>query len=250
MKNVLAGKGPAYTKLAMLKSATSQLGYNQDQAKMQGYVGQQYDPTTGQPIVNYHTNVTPQGTQWAATVGEHLDPTTGQVQGMTPGEKASYYAEMATPVKSQAQQEYSNEAEREAAAGIDPRSGVAAGNAQAIGAKTAGALAEAGRQTSLEDIQRQKDWETYAGNLSQLQEQQRQSEQGADITKGGQIQTGLTDLANLGENQRQFDVTYTEGQRQAQQQRADMQKAAAAAAPSTFEKVSAGISGFVGGLGA
>lgn len=246
MKNLMQGKGPAFKKLTMLQQASKDLGYTQDQNKMQSYVGQQYDEN-GQPIVNEHTDVTPQGTQWANAVGSRIGAD-GHVEGMTPQESAAFFAEQADPVRATAQQNYSNEQEREASAGIDPRSGIAASNAQAIGAKTQGALAEAGRQTQLEDVARQKDWEGYAGDLSKLQESARSEDVNADVTKSGQNQTGLTNLAQLGENQRQFDVTYTEGQRQAAQRRADAKQAAKDATPSGMEKAAAGLSGVLGGL--
>src|SRR5262245_61205995 len=248
MRRVLGGKGPAMKRLMMLKPASRDLGYEKDIETERGYVGQQYDPETGAPIVNYHEEVTPQGTAWAETVGKHYDPATGETTGMSEREKAAFFAEQADPLRAQAQQQYASEGERLAAAGVDPRSGVAAGRAASIGAATQRGLAEAGRQTQLEDIKRKQDWEKYAGDIAALQEKERGTDVSADLTKSGQIQTGLSDLATRTEGQRQFDVTYTEGQRQAQQSREDAKRAAEAAKPSTLEMVGAGFGGLASGL--
>jgi len=245
---MLQGQGPAFRKMAFLRQASKDLGYQQAQDTMTGYMGQQYDPTTGQPIVNYHPEVTPQGTAWQQTVGKHIDPVTGQVTGLTPAEKETVFNEQATPLKARALQAEQDEASREAAAGIDPRSGVAAGRMAGLTAQEEAGLAEAGRQTTLADIQRQMDWENQAAGVMGTQERAREQNINADVTRAGQIQTGLTDLAALSENQRQFDVTYTEGQRQAAQAREDARKAAAAAKPSGLEITGGIIGGLAGGL--
>jgi len=249
IKNLLAGKGPAFKKMALLRQASKDLGYTQAQDKMTGVVGQNIDPTTGQAIVDYHTEVTPEMQEWAKTVGAHIDPATGRVIGLTPDERNTFFNTLAQPIKTQAAGAYESEGQREAAAGIDPRSGIAGERARMIGTTEASQLAGAGQQTALEDIQRQRDWETHASNIAQLEESQRASEMAGDINKYGVVQTGLTNLAQLGENQRQFDVTYTEGQRQAAQRRADAKKAAEEATPSGMEKAAAGLSGLLGGLG-
>ena len=245
---VLKGYGPAYTKLAMLKTATGLLGYNQDQQAMEKQMSGLIDPNTGQPVVNYHPEVQGEEKAWESTAQAHIDPATGQVTGLTPQEKATYFASQADPVRAQAAQASQDEETREAQAGIDPRSGIAAGRAAGISAETARGLEAAGQATSAADVAQQNQWMNAAQAAGGLQQQTQATNVGADVSRTGQDITGATNLAELGENQRQFDVTYTEGQRQAQLQRQEAAKAAAAAKPSGLQIAGSVLGGVAGGL--
>lgn len=248
ISRILKGKGPAMNRLMMLRQATEDLGYEETKHKQEDYYGQQYDEE-GRPVMDWHEESAPGFKEWQQYVQGRIDPETGEVTGLTDKQRADYYGGMHDPIAAQAQQQYGNEMERASAAGIDPRSGMAADRAMAIGAKTQQALAEAGRKTEEANLERMRDTEKYAGDLARLEEQKRSSQTTADVARQGQIEQGMGGLTEMDEKQRQFDVEYTEGQRQAQQRREDAKKAAKEAEPSTFDKVASGIGGFFGGLG-
>jgi hypothetical protein len=109
-------------------------------------------------------------------------------------------------------------------------------------------LEAAGQATSAADVAQQNQWMNAAQAAGGLQQQTQATNVGADVSRTGQDITGATNLAELGENQRQFDVTYTEGQRQAQLQRQEAAKAAAAAKPSGLQIAGSVLGGVAGGL--
>jgi hypothetical protein len=247
MRRVIHGKGPAMNKLMMLRQATGMLGYEEDENQLRDIMGKQVDEE-GRPVMDYHEEQAPTYDEYQDYVSGHMDPETGEMVGLTPKERATYYAGQHDPIMAQAQQRYGDEQERLNAAGIDPRSGVAASRAEGIGAQTASELAEAGRKTEEANLGRKKDFEKQAGDLAALEERKRSSSTSADIERQGAIERTYGGMSELGEKERQFDVEYTEGQRQAKQRREDAEKAAKEAAPGTFEKVTAGVGGFFGGL--
>jgi len=240
-KQSLRGTQPT-RRLMDIRGTDIATGLTAEREAAQKELSQQYDPTTGKPIIDYHEEAAPVMSDYEKQLQGELG------QGFTPSERAAYYGAQHDPLMARQAQAMSDEGERSAAAGIDPRSGVAAGRAAGIQAQTAAGLAAAGRDTELANLKRKEDIEQQAANMSGLEESKRASETQSELGRLGTIEAGLGQQSGLGENARQFDYTLAEGQRQAEQRRQDIAKAAREMQPTTLEKVSSGISGFLGGL--
>ena len=232
-----------FGRLAGIRTADEALGFTQDQQALREHLQQQLTPE-GTAKVDYREEGEPLMTQDEKYLQERLG------QGFTPQERAAYYGSLHDPLMAQAAEANENQSTKLAAAGIDPRSGVANARAQQVQAATARGLAEAGRQTEEANLQRKQQIEQEAQNMSALEESRRSNEVGSQLSRLATIEAGMGGMANLGENQRQFDYELAEGQRQAALRRQDIADAAAKMEPSTLEKVSGGLQGFMAGIGA
>src|SRR5690606_20729422 len=112
-----------------------------------------------------------------------LTPTMGRLEsyvderlgiGLTPEERQAVLHSLESPIESSADQAYRNAASSTAAAGIDPRSGVAYQRAGEIAAQRQQGLTDARMQTELLNLQRKGEIEGLGMNVAQLQEAQRQ----------------------------------------------------------------------------
>lgn len=231
-----------FRRLAAIQQTDEMLGLQEERDAARRELAQQYDPETGKAKIDFREEEEPIMSQMETYVGGHLG------QGFTPEERAAYYGAMHDPVMAQERANYENEGERLAAAGIDPRSGLAAQRAAGIQATTGRALAEAGRATEEANLRRKQDFEKYAQDMSALEERKRSGMVESELGRLGKIEEGLAGQARIGEQGREFNYELAEGQRQAQQRREDIAKAAERMEPSTLEKVAGGISGFLGGL--
>lgn len=248
MRKVAKGKGPAMRRLLMLQQVTKDLGYDDDKNALR----EQYDKSldeNGRPVMDYHEDTTPVFDEFQSYVADHLnDPTTGEAVGLTPAQKAMYYGVQHDQIRANDARTNENEMSRLAASGIDPRSGLGAARSMAISANTGAQLAQAGRNTEEANLDRVRDFESYGAGLSNLEESRRSGNVNADLTRLAQVESGMGGMAGLSERGRQFDIDYTENQRQAKMAREDMRKAAEDMEPSTTEKVTSGIGGFFSGL--
>lgn len=242
-RNLIHGKGPAMSKLMMLRQASHDLGYDTAQNDLQQhYSGQLDQAEAGQVPGGFREDQSPTYDKFQWYVGEHLGT------GFSPEERAAYFGAQKDVIGANAGETEQNEMTRLAAAGIDPRSGIAANRAAAISAETGREMAGAARDTEQANLARKRDFEGYGAGMSGLEEQRRAGEVAQANARAGQVEGGYGNLAGLAERGREYDVGYTENQRQAKLARQDMLKAAKDMQPGTFDKVAAGIGGFVGGL--
>ena len=228
-------------RLAAIQQTDAMLGAKEDKERWKNYLAQQVDEN-GRPVMDYHEDVEPTMTQMGGYIRERLGT------GFTPEERAAYYGAMHDPLKAQEQVNYGNEMTRLAAAGMDPRSGIAASRAAGIQAQTGRGLAEAGRETEKANLARKAQIEGYAQDMSALEERKRDAMQTGDLNRLAQIDQQMAGLAGLGEKEREYNYDLAESQRQNEQRRRDIEKAADRMEPSTMEKVAGGISGFLGGV--
>jgi|SRR5215831_3471826 len=232
-----------FGRLAGIRTADEALGFTKDQIALREHLAQQLTPE-GTAKVDYREAGEPLMTQDEKYLQERLG------QGFTPQERAAYYGSLHDPLMSMAQQANEDQMTKLSAAGIDPRSGVANARAAQVQQATAKGLAEAGRETEEANLQRKQQIEQEAGQMSALEESRRSNEVQSQLGRLATIEAGMGGMANLGENQRQFDYELAEGQRQAALRRQDIASAAAKMEPSTLEKVSGGLQGFMAGIGA
>jgi hypothetical protein len=230
-----------FRRLAAIQQVDEALGLSRAEKEWEEHRAKQVDEQ-GRPIIDFREEEEPLMAQMEGYVGERLG------KGFTPEERAAYYGSMHDPLKAQEAQNYESEMSRLAAAGMDPRSGIAASRAAGIQATTGRGLAEAGRKTEEANLARKAQIEGYAQDLSALEERKRADMVDSTLGRLGKLEEGMAGAAGLGERGRQFDYELAEGQRQAQQRREDIKKAADRMEPSTLEKVAGGISGFLGGL--
>lgn len=264
------GKNIPYWAMAQVRHGSERLGYNEDRDRTRENAADKTvdlregeAPTTGTL------------SSWAAGQGGpgayHMDeaPTVGRLSayvnerlgvGLTPEQEAAIRGRSRDVVESSAATMSRQQGNRLAAAGMDPRSGVANARAAAIGNDRARGLADVEREITLQDLARIRDIEGLGTNVGQLEESQRTANMGQDLATarleeagrqfnvgstegrrrfGDSLQAGLTDL---GERQREFDIDYTESAKQARRARTAWRAAANALKPTTLEYIR-GIAG-------
>jgi hypothetical protein len=231
-----------FRRMAAMNQVDQILGLQEERDAAKRQLAQQYDPETGKAIIDFREQEEPVMAQMENYIGGRLGT------GFTPEERAAYYGSLHDPIKAQERQNYESEMSRLAAAGVDPRSGLGAARASGIQATTQKALAEAGRLTEEANLRRKQDFEKYAQDMGALEERKRSGMVESELGRLGKIEEGLAGQARIGEQGREFNYELAEGARQAAQRREDIKKAAERMEPSTFEQVSGGISGFLGGL--
>lgn len=172
----------------------------------------------------------------------------GDLRGLSRNEEAMYRGNMRDAVESGHTQAAQNEMSRAAAAGIDPRSGVAANRAMQLQAQRQQALTGVERELSDMNLQRKRDYEGMLSSMAGAEEGRRQYDVRAGYDRLGQVEEGLGGLYGVGERTRQYDLDLIEGQHQSRLARAAMERAGRALEPSTLEKVGAGIGGVASGI--
>jgi hypothetical protein len=141
------------------------------------------------------------------------------------------------------------EESRLAAAGVDPRSGMAANRAMQIRAGTEGQLADLERSITDQNLNRKQEFEGYAQNLGQTEEARRQFDVTGNLRRVADVESGEGSLASLAEQQRQYDTNFAESQIQSKASRQAQKDAANALKPGVLEQVGSGLSGLFSGLG-
>src|SRR6266446_274776 len=136
LSNLNKGKGPAIHRMGMLQAAGRELGYYKTQDPYEKHV--QADLAAGSPV-DYKKGEVPTEDQYSKYVRQHLG------QSLSPEEEAAIRTPERQAVESGAREASRGEMSRLSAAGIDPRSGVAADRAMQI---------ERARQSGLGDVER------------------------------------------------------------------------------------------------
>jgi len=240
----------------LLNQAGDVLGYNQDRDRLREEYGRQFDALAeeapgeaGSKIeVERDFQEAPTFSNWQGYVARHINPETGEAVGLTPGEESTIRGAGRDALYGAQTEGMQGEQSRLAAAGIDPRSGMAADRAIGIRQGTQRGLAGLERNIVDENLQRKQQFEDYAANLGNTEEQRRQFDVSADLRRLGDVESGEMNLAGLSERQRQYDTSYTESQRQARMARQAAAAAARQLRPSNFEKASSALSGLIGGV--
>src|SRR5262245_21133166 len=177
------GKQP-FGRLAGMQSVSEQLGLTDEQKAFEEHLAGQLNPD-GTPKVNFREEEEPIMSQMEGYIGERLG------KGFTPEERAAYYGSMHDPLMAQSAEANENQRTKLAAAGIDPRSGVANARAQQIQAATQRGLAEAGRQTEQANLERKKQIEGYAQDMGALEERKRSGMVESELGRLGKIEEGM-----------------------------------------------------------
>lgn len=239
VKNALRGAGPATHRLAYLQAVTNAGGYGDAQKALTD----KYTAELNNPTVNYQ---------------HQMDPTLGRMSsylnarlgvGLTPEETAAIRGRGIEQTEGSAATASRDTGQRLAAAGIDPRSGLAAAQYGGIERQREAGRAGVERDITQADLERKQQIEQEAAQQAALEESARQFDVGAGLRRQGMVETGLGALADMGEKQREYNLDYSESQRQAAKSRKAWDAAGRALQPSTLEKWAGGISGLLSGLG-
>lgn len=239
-KGVLRGGGPAMKRLLMLRQAGNLLGYDKTRGQYEDY--EQNQLAAGAPV-DLQQDERPTEDQYGSYVREHLG------QSLSPTEEAAIRTPESASVESSAAQASRDVGSRLAAAGIDPRSGVANARAAQVANMRAQGLGDVERDVTKARLQRQQEFEGQAARQSTLEEGGRQYDVSAGLRRLSDVEQNMAGISGLNEGRREFDTTYTEGQRQSELARKANQKAADALRPSTFQQVATGVGGLLKGLG-
>jgi hypothetical protein len=198
--------------------------------------------------------------------------------GLTPEEEASIRGRERGAIESGFREGTRGAVSQLAAAGLDPRGGIAGQRALQLQRARAGGLTDVERGITQTELGRKKEIEDLNRGVAGLEEQARlgdvnaqnqltqiynqmlggasaQEEGGRRVDVGyeeaqrGAGRSQLGQLASLGEDQRQYDFDYAENAKQARKSREAYERAAEALKPSRWEKASGIIGGLFGGLG-
>lgn len=248
LKNLQEGKGPATRRMNLLQGISKpyQKGETQLTSALSG------------DIVNAENQV---GAEVDLRSSE--DPMIGQMQdyisqrlgvGLTPAEESAMRSELRAPVESAYQQAVTAAGTAGAAAGIAPGSGVSIGRGQQLAQQRQQGVSNVENQIVQEDLARKQQMEQEAAGQIGAEEGARAEDIGAQqrqfalqLQRLGQAESGMAGMAGLSEQQRQFDTTFAESQRQADLARQAWEKWAKSQQPSGFDIASGAIGGLVGG---
>ena len=300
MERLLKGDEPypPIETLTGVRAARRLLGYDVPQDQLQGYLtGQLGQSGAGGAAVPTQRNLSPtlgllSGYAGGAspdadlmrdqrTVLPELSAYTRErlaENGLTPEEEQAIRLRQRGAVESSYRQGTRDVGQQLSAAGIDPRSGIAAQRAlQLQRGRQAGLAdveagitqAELGRKAEIENLgrgvagleeesrlgdvrsqlARLGQYEGLLGNTAGLEEAGRRFDVTTPLERQGQVENRLMDLANLSERQRIEDLLYGEGMRQAQLAREAYRKAANKLEPGALEITSSVLGGLLGGVG-
>ena len=195
--------------------------------------------------------------------------------GLTPQEEDAIRRRGRGAVESSYSQSTADEGSRMAAAGMDPRSGMAAQRAMQLqrarergtsGVEAGITEAELARKSEIENLARGTagleeearlgdvrsqlsrlgQYESMLGQYAGLEEGARWFDVATPLERQAQLENRLMDLSSLSESQRLSDLGYSEGMRQARKSRSAQRDAAEKLMPGLLEKAGAVIGGLAG----
>jgi hypothetical protein len=247
LRTLRHGGGPAYHRLQLLQAASAPYKTQQDILTKE----QDAALAAGAPPPGVATSGTPdqnvaQENHLLGQLDDYASKNLGV--GLSPDQLASYRATMRAPFEQQVQQTGQAEGQALAASGIDPRSGFAGKQGLELERSREQGLSNVEQQLTQEDIAQRNVNEQFASQAAGQEEGARQFDVNARLKRLAEVEGGVAGLAGQQEQQRQYDVGYTESQRQADLARKMWADYAASLDPSTLEQVAGGIGGFVGGL--
>lgn len=253
LRNVMKGKGPATRRMMYLRQAQQLLSMRDTQQRQEDFIKDLMEREKAGTLVDRHLEQRPTWDRTGEMMRSWIDPATGQVTGFD----APYLARLQrggleTLAGGRQNQERATMS-RAVAQGIDPRSAMMGDQAYRISAGQAqGGLDLQDRIAQINEAERRRR-ESMLEGRAVAEESSRGNMVGQDLAARGQLIGGLGQAAGQEETAGEFDVTYTEGQRQAAQQRADaklaMKKAREAAEVEWWEQVGSAIEGMESKLG-
>ena len=244
-------KGPSRIRIGGIKAANEEFGYNKVPSAMEDYTLDQLREAQENPegMVNEREGEAPTKGALSEYIGRRFNPVTGEIEGLNASEQAAIRGAGIEAIGSGASDAYRNEGERAAAAGIDPRSGVAAQRAMQIERGTQQARAGLERDITTENLARKQQYENLAAGQAGLEESGRVANVGANLRRIGDVEALGGGQERFGEGQRQYDYDLAEAQRQAEMARTAATRAGRLGKPSAVEITSGTIGGLLGGAG-
>jgi len=238
------GRGPAFRRLALLQRAREMLGTEAPAAAYEKHMTDLLHQAETDPesLVNERRDTAPTMSALSQYAQSHLG------QGLTPEEEAAARGRGQEAIGGGAADAYRQEGEREAAAGIDPRSGIAAQRAMQIERGTEQARAGLERDITEENLARKGSLENLAVGQSGLENAARVSDVSANLQRLAAPEAGMFGQEQFRNAQLESALGYTESQRQARMARQAAAKAGRSLKPSGLEQGAAIASGVLGGL--
>ena len=217
---------PAWRRMQNVETAKEALGYNEPTDTLTDRVTA--DLEAGSPV-DLHMERAP----LVGGLQEYAMSRLGT--GLTPEEEAAIRGRMKDVTEGAARTSERGESARLSAAGIDPRSGIAASRMAGIANERARGLADAEREITLQDLARKGDIESLATAAGGLGERAREFDVGAEEGAEAHDENTLYALAGLKERGFENLLDYTESARQAKKSRQSAREAAAALEPGALE---------------
>lgn len=241
--------GAPMRRLAGQHVAEQELGLNQPQDVMAAHTTAQLHQAETDPesVVNEREG----DAATKATLGDYVrrrfDPVTGEVQGLNPHEMSTIRGRGLESIGGGAADAYRNAGEREAAAGIDPRSGIAKQHADMIQRASEQARAGLERDITTEDLARKGQIENLTAGQAGLEESGRESNVSANLRRLADVEGGSAGTANRGQENKEFELNTAYSAQQAALARKQATAAAKALEPTPLQQTGAVLGGIAAG---
>lgn len=217
---------PAARRMQNLETVRDELGYNEPTDQLQTHLTSEL--AAGSPV-DLHAERAPLVGELQQYASERLGT------GLTPEEEAAIRGRMKDVTEATSREREMDASRGLAAAGIDPRSGIAASRAGQIANQRAQGLTDIEREITLQDLARKGDIESLATSAGGLGERAREFDVGAEEAASTHDENALYALAGLRENQFQNNLDYSESGRQARAARRAARRAAAELEPGALQ---------------
>lgn len=248
MAALKSGQGPAFRRMQLLQAASKP--YQQTQKNLTNEETNALN--AGAPVAGVGTGANP--TADIAAENALLGNLESYAQqnlgvGLTPAQMSAYRATMRAPLEAQYAAATQAGGQGAAAAGVDPRSPMAGAQSLELERQREQGLSGVEQQLTLEDLNQRNFNEQEAQGIGQDVTQAREFDVNARLRRLAGLESGLAGMSDLGENQRQFDVGFSEAQKQAKLRRLLDAEAAKQMDPSGLEEASSILGGVTQGLG-